>query len=78
MTVKNLKEKFPKIKYISVGDGEEESNLINLSKELSLNNEVSFLKKIHEDLKIALIAESNLYLMPTRVVKKSVEGFGIS
>ena len=28
MLIKNLKPKFPKIKYISIGSGEEENNLI--------------------------------------------------
>ena len=28
--------------------------------------------------KVALISESNLFLMPSRIEKKSVEGFGIS
>jgi len=78
MLTKNLKTKFPKIKYISIGFGDEESNLIKLSKELSLEKEVIFLKNIDPDLKIALIAEANLFLMPTRIEKKSVEGFGIS
>ena len=78
MSIKNLKSKFPKIKYISVGFGEEENNLIKLSKELSLEKEVVFLKHIDENLKLALISSSNLFLMPTRIEKKSVEGFGIS
>ena len=33
---------------------------------------------INEDLKVALIAVSNLFLMPSRIEKNSVEGFGIS
>ena len=78
MLIKNLKPKFPKIKYVSIGTGEEENNLIKLSKELSLEEDVIFLKNINFDLKIALIAEANLFLMPTRIEKKSVEGFGIS
>ena len=78
MLIKNLKPKFPKIKYVSVGTGEEENNLVELSKELSLEKEVIFLRNIDPALKIALIAESNLFLMPTRIEKKSVEGFGIS
>tara|TARA_B100001123_G_C15281966_1_gene1014322 strand:- start:712 stop:1809 length:1098 start_codon:yes stop_codon:yes gene_type:complete len=78
MLIKNLKSKYPKIKYISIGFGEEENNLINLSKELSLENEVIFLKNIDHDLKTALTAEANLFLMPSRIEKKSVEGFGIS
>ena len=36
------------------------------------------MKDINENLKLALIAASNLFLMPSRIEKKSVEGFGIS
>ena len=36
MLIKNLKPKFPKIKYVSVGTGKEEKNLTKLLKELSL------------------------------------------
>ena len=78
MLIKNLKPKFPKIKYISIGFGKEENNLLKLTKELDMKKEVIFLKNIDYDLKIALIAESNLFLMPSRIEKKSVEGFGIS
>ena len=78
MTIKNLKVKFPDIKYISIGYGNEENSLKKLSKELNLDKEVLFLKNIKENLKLALIAKSNLFLMPTRIDKKSVEGFGIS
>ena len=78
MTVKNLKVKFPNIKYVSVGFGEEEKNLKNLIKELSIEKEVIFLKNIDENLKIALLSESNLFLMPSRIEGKSVEGFGIA
>jgi len=77
MVIKNLKLKFPKIKYVSIGFGDEEKNLLNLSKELSLEKDVLFLKNIDNNLKNSLIAESNLFLMPSRIVKKSVEGFGI-
>ena len=78
MLIKNLKTKFPKIKYISIGFGEEENNILKLSKELNLEKEVTFLKNIDYNLKMALISESNLFLMPSRIEKKSVEGFGIS
>jgi len=76
--IKNLKSKFGKIKYISIGEGEQEKNLLKLSKELSIDNEVVFLKNIDESLKTALISEANLFLMPSRREKKSIEGFGIS
>ena len=78
MLIKNLKPKFPKIKYVSIGFGEEENSLLKLSKELNLGKEVTFLKNLDDNLKIALIAEANLFLMPSRIEKKSVEGFGIA
>jgi len=78
MSIKNLKIKFPKIKYVCIGSGNEEKTLLKLSKELSLDKEIIFFKYLEEDLKLALIKSSNLFLMPSRIEKKSVEGFGIS
>ena len=78
MIIKNLKSRFPNLQYISIGDGEEKKNLLNLKNELGLNNDVIFLNDIPEKLKLSLIASSNLFLMPSIIDKKSVEGFGIS
>jgi len=78
MLIKNLKIKFPKIKYVSVGFGDEEKNLVKLKKTLDIENKVVFLNNTSKDLKLALIKNSNLFLMPSRIEKKSVEGFGIS
>ena len=47
-------------------------------KELDLSAQVMFFKDISEDLKNALIAKSNIFVMPSIIHKKSVEGFGIS
>ena len=78
MTIKNLQIKFPAVKYISIGDGDEKKNLLKLKNELGLNDDVAFLNNITEKLKLSLIASSNLFLMPSIIDKKSVEGFGIS
>ena len=78
MTIKNLIPKFPKIKYISIGDGDEKKILEDQKKELSLEKEVVLLHNVDEGLKVALLNESDLFLMPSIVHKKSVEGFGIS
>ena len=37
-----------------------------------------FLKNISQELKNALLAKSNLFVMPSIIYKKSVEGFGIA
>ena len=78
MCIKNLKPKFPKIKYISIGDGEERINLENLKKELGLGSEINFINRSSEELKVALLNTTDIFLMPSIVHKKSVEGFGIS
>ena len=78
MTIKNLKPRFPNIKYISIGNGDEIQNLKNLKNELGLGNEVLFLNESTELLKVALLQQSDLFLMPSVIYKKSVEGFGIS
>ena len=78
MTIKNLKPKFPNIKYVSIGDGEEMQNLKELKNELGLGNEVTLLENSTEFLKVALLEQSDLFLMPSVIYKKSIEGFGIS
>jgi len=78
MTIKNLLPKFPNLKYVSIGDGEERDNIEKLKKELGLNKEVSFIFKSSEQEKIALLEQSDLFLMPSIIYKKSLEGFGIS
>ena len=78
MLIKNLKVKFPQIKYVCVGFGDEEKNLKKLANELSINKDVVFLKDVSKNLKLALIKKADLFFMPSRIEKKSVEGFGIS
>ena len=78
MALRNLKEIYPNIIYICIGTGDEEENLKKLVKELSLENQVKFLKNIPQDLKNALLHKSDIFVMPSIVYKKSVEGFGIA
>ncbi len=78
MTVKNLLPKFPNLKYVSIGDGDEKKNLLKLRKELGLENSVELLLKSTEQEKVALLEASNVFVMPSVIYKKSVEGFGIT
>ena len=78
MTIKNLLPKFPKLKYVSIGDGDEKSNLEKLSKELGLIDQVRFIYKSTEQEKIGLLEKSDIFVMPSVIYKKSVEGFGIT
>ncbi len=78
MTIKNLLPKFPNLKYISIGDGDERKNLENLREELGLNKEVELIFKSTEQEKVALLEKTDVFVMPSVVYKKSVEGFGIT
>ena len=78
MTVKNLLPKYPSLKYVSIGDGDEGNNLLRLRKTLGLEKSVEFIFKSTEQEKVALLEQSNIFVMPSVIYKKSVEGFGIS
>ena len=78
MALRNLKQIYPDIVYICIGYGEEEDNIKELVKELDLGTQVMFFKDIGDDLKNALIAKSNIFVMPSVIHKTSVEGFGIA
>jgi len=78
MALRNLKQIYPDIIYICIGYGDEEENIRKLVAELSLQGQVMFFKNISNDLKNSLIAKSNVFVMPSVIHKKSVEGFGIA
>ncbi len=78
MALRNLKQIYPNIVYICIGYGEEEQNLKDLVNELDLGGQVMFFKEITDDLKNALVAKSNIFVMPSIKHKSSVEGFGIA
>jgi phosphatidylinositol alpha-1,6-mannosyltransferase len=73
-----LKQIYPDIVYICIGYGDEEENIKKLVKELNLESQVMFFKDISDNLKNALIARSNIFVMPSIKYKTSVEGFGIA
>jgi phosphatidylinositol alpha-1,6-mannosyltransferase len=78
MALRNLKQIYPDIVYIRIGYGDEEENIKDLVRELDLEGQVMFFKDISEDLKNALVAKSNIFVMPSTIYKSSVEGFGIA
>ena len=78
MAVRNLKEIYPDIIYTCIGYGDEEEKLKKLVIELKLEDQVTFLKDVPLDLKNALISKSDIFVMPSIIYKKSVEGFGIA
>ena len=53
-------------------------NVISAATNVPFDRLINKTKNISEALKASLISEANLFLMPSRIEKKSVEGFGIS
>ena len=78
MALRNLKQKYPDIVYICIGDGDELDNIKELVKELELSTQVMFFNDISDDLKHSILAKSNIFVMPSIIHKTSVEGFGIA
>ena len=78
MALRNLKQIYPSIVYICIGSGDEEENIKKIVEELDLSEQVMFFKNISNQLKNSLLAKSNIFVMPSIIYKKSVEGFGIA
>ena len=78
LALRNLKQIYPNIIYICIGDGDEEKNIKKLVAELGLQPQVMFFKNISNKLKNTLIAKSNIFIMPSIIHKTSIEGFGIA
>ena len=78
LALKNLQSIYPNFKYVIIGSGDEEENLKKTTKSLGLENNIVFKKNISSELKNALLKNSNIFLMPSRIEGTSVEGFGIS
>ena len=76
MTIKNLIPTYPDIKYVCIGDGDEKKILEDLRKQLDIEKQVTFLPRTDEDLKIALLNESDLFLMPSVIIKNQLKDLG--
>lgn len=70
--VKSLKTDIPDIKLIIIGKGVEKDNLINLTKEYGIKNNVQFMENLGYKELIVEIKKSNVLALPS-----TREGFGI-
>ncbi len=77
MALRNLKEIYPNIIYVCIGQGENIDNLKKLITELKLQNHVIFPKNLTKDEKNSYLKCSDVFVMPSITYKKSIEGFGI-
>lgn len=72
-----IKKKFPDLKYIIGGDGQDRQYLEALAKEYNVEDSVEFIGKISDERKFKLYEESDIFIMPSRDINGDVEGFGI-
>ena len=77
MALRNLKEIYPNIIYICIGQGENIDNLKKLITELNLQNQIIFPKNLTIEEKNSYLKCSDVFVMPSITYKNSVEGFGI-
>jgi phosphatidyl-myo-inositol dimannoside synthase len=72
-----VKEKFPNVKYLIVGTGEEYESLQQLAKGNGVSENVLFVGSVADDERAGYYAACDVFLMPNRQIGTDVEGFGI-
>ena len=72
----NLNPSF-KIKYFLIGEGEETTNLKQLTKDLNLENQVVFLGRCDVTTRNKYYKMADLFIMPSITKNNDIEGFGI-
>jgi len=80
ITIKSLKivkKKFPNVKYLIIGDGPERKNLLELVKNLNLQNNVKFLGEMINEEIIDFYHFCDIYVHTPVIVNGMYEGFGI-
>ena len=78
--ISNLKNQFPKIRYIIAGDGIEKKNLQLLVNKLGISKNVIFIGSVSDQQKKYILNITDLMIMPTidKTNNLSIEGFGIA
>ena len=73
----HIAERFPDIKYVIAGTGEDYDSLQRLAAEVGVENKVIFVGQIDNGEEPAYYAACDLFIMPNRQIGPDVEGFGI-
>ncbi len=74
-----LREEFPDLRYVLVGEGSDEARLRNLAADLNVMDRVGFAGSMRDDELPEAYATSTIYLDASRLVPESgSEGYGIS
>jgi phosphatidylinositol alpha-1,6-mannosyltransferase len=72
-----IMKKFPDVKYMIVGSGEEYASLQRLAQDVGVRDRVIFVGRIADGEQAAYYAACDVFLMPNRQIGEDIEGFGI-
>jgi phosphatidylinositol alpha-1,6-mannosyltransferase len=72
-----LRHRWPSLRYVIVGDGEEREVLRRLTEQLELTDRVLFVGQVADDDLAGYFAACDVFTMPNRVEGGDFEGFGI-
>jgi len=72
-----LAQRFPQLRFAIGGDGPDRRRLEALAHDKGVSDRVMLLGRVDDAMRAALLASADLFVMPTRRVGRSVEGYGI-
>jgi glycosyltransferase involved in cell wall biosynthesis len=75
--MKILKERGLKFHYCIAGRGSEYENIVRLVKRLHIEDSITFLGIVNEEQKKFLYSWTDLFILPSKELKHSIEGYGI-
>jgi len=77
--MKKLKDTHPQahFKYFLIGSGPDTDKLKIMTKNLKLENDVTFLGNINDSMRNKYLKASDIFVLPSIATKKSIEGFGL-
>jgi phosphatidylinositol alpha-1,6-mannosyltransferase len=70
-------EKFPTVKYLIVGTGEDEAFLRRLARKVGVSDKVVFVGQVADHEHAAYYAACDVFIMPNRQIGPDIEGFGM-
>jgi phosphatidylinositol alpha-1,6-mannosyltransferase len=72
-----ITKRFPNVKYVIVGAGEEQTALRKLTHDLGVKEQVIFVGQVPESELAAYFAACDVFIMPNRQIGPDIEGFGM-